>query len=239
MTDVLVSLSNVCKSFQKEHQLIHVLRGVDLEIRHGESVAIVGQSGSGKSTFLQLLGFLDRPSKGEISFLGDRQSLRTSAHLDRLRNKSIGFIFQFHHLLPDHTALENVMMPLLVAGIPAKNAQERAEVLLEKVGLKERVLHRPGELSGGEQQRVAVARALVSSPKLILADEPTGNLDPQTSSSDKPTASAMAVPIGRRFHGVPKSNVCSPYLTRILPHTLLAKPRTKSSVSSIKSIQVA
>lgn len=181
MTDVLVSLATVCKSFQKGAQHIDVLRGVDLQIYHGESVAIVGQSGSGKSTFLQLLGFLDRPSSGEISFLGHQQSKLASATLDRLRNKSIGFIFQFHHLLPDHTALENVMMPLLVSGETAKEARVHAEKLLKRVGLGERFMHRPGELSGGEQQRVAVARALVSSPKLILADEPTGNLDPQTS----------------------------------------------------------
>ena len=181
MTDVLVSLANVCKSFQKGAQNIDVLRGVDLQIYHGESVAIVGQSGSGKSTFLQLLGFLDRPSSGEISFLGLQQSKLGAATLDRLRNKSIGFIFQFHHLLPDHTALENVMMPLLVSGETAKEARVHAEKLLKRVGLGARFMHRPGELSGGEQQRVAVARALVSSPKLILADEPTGNLDPQTS----------------------------------------------------------
>ncbi|MAA78773.1 MAG: lipoprotein-releasing system ATP-binding protein LolD [Deltaproteobacteria bacterium] len=181
MTDVLVSLSNVCKSFQKGGRSIDVLRGVDLNILPGESIAIVGQSGSGKSTFLQLLGFLDRPSGGEIVFMGNRQSQLTSAKLDRLRNQSIGFIFQFHHLLPDHTALENVMMPLLVSGEASRNAQIKAEVLLKRVGLGERFMHRPGELSGGEQQRVAVARALVTRPKLILADEPTGNLDPQTS----------------------------------------------------------
>ena len=182
MTDVLVSLTNLCKSFQKGQQLIHVLKGVDLDIRHGESVAIIGQSGSGKSTFLQLLGFLDRPSRGDITFLGSKQSAVTSSRLDKLRNQSIGFIFQFHHLLPDHTAQENVMMPLLVSGISAREAQEKAEKLLIRVGLGDRMAHRPGELSGGEQQRVAVARALVSSPKLVLADEPTGNLDPQTSS---------------------------------------------------------
>ena len=183
MTEVLVSLTNVCKSFQKGEQQIDVLRGVNLDIFPGKSVAIVGQSGSGKSTFLQLLGFLDRPSRGDISFMGNQQSKLTSAKLDRLRNKSIGFIFQFHHLLPDHTALENVMMPLLVSGEAVKAAQERAEVLLKRVGLGERFMHRPGELSGGEQQRVAVARALIASPTLILADEPTGNLDPQTSNT--------------------------------------------------------
>lgn len=182
MTDVLVSLTDLCKSFQKGQQSIHVLKGVQLDILRGESVAIIGQSGSGKSTFLQLLGFLDRPSSGEISFSGIKQSEMTSSRLDRLRNESIGFIFQFHHLLPDHTALENVMMPLLVSGVRSHQAQETAEVLLARVGLAARMLHRPGELSGGEQQRVAVARALVSSPKLVLADEPTGNLDPQTSS---------------------------------------------------------
>ena len=160
MTEVLVSLTNVCKSFQKGEQQIDVLRGVNLDIFPGKSVAIVGQSGSGKSTFLQLLGFLDRPSRGDISFMGNQQSKLTSAKLDRLRNKSIGFIFQFHHLLPDHTALENVMMPLLVSGEAVKAAQERAEVLLKRVGLGERFMHRPGELARTVALRVGVTGCL-------------------------------------------------------------------------------
>jgi lipoprotein-releasing system ATP-binding protein len=182
MTDVLLSLRDLRKSFIKGTNEINVLQGVDFQIKEGESVAIVGQSGSGKSTFLQLLGFLDRPSSGDIEFMGTVQSQMSSSQLDRLRNREIGFIFQFHHLLPDHDALENVMMPLLVSGVSRKEAIEQAKDLLQRVGLGDRLFHRPGELSGGEQQRVAVARALISSPKLVLADEPTGNLDPQTSS---------------------------------------------------------
>ena len=181
MTDVVLSVENVHKRFQKGEQKIHVLRGINLSIHAGESVAIVGQSGSGKSTFLQLLGFLDRPTTGELTFMDTKQSRMSTHQLDKLRNQSIGFIFQFHHLLPDHDALENVMMPLLISGRSKKEAYQRASELLQRVGLGERMFHKPGELSGGEQQRVAVARSLIASPKLILADEPTGNLDPQTS----------------------------------------------------------
>lgn len=181
MTETVLSLENVHKRFQKGDQKIHVLRGINLSIQAGESVAIVGQSGSGKSTFLQLLGFLDRPTTGELTFMNIRQAGMSTHQLDRLRNQSIGFIFQFHHLLPDHDALENVMMPLLISGRSKKEAHQRAVDLLLRVGLGGRMYHKPGELSGGEQQRVAVARSLITSPKLVLADEPTGNLDPQTS----------------------------------------------------------
>jgi len=160
---------------------LEVLRGIDLEIGAGEMVGVVGQSGAGKSTFLHCVGTLDIPSTGSIQLDGEEITELSSARLADLRNRVIGFVFQFHHLLPEFNALENVMMPGLIQGRPRRELETRAAALLEEVGLRERALHRPGELSGGEQQRVALARALVLEPKLILADEPTGNLDSKTS----------------------------------------------------------
>ena len=158
-------------------QPLEVLSGVDLDVGRGEFVAIVGESGSGKSTLLHLLGALDRPSEGKISLEGLAYEDASTDELDALRNRRIGFVFQFHHLLRDFTALENVMLPLRIAGVSAEQAQARARALLQQVGLTQRALHRPQQLSGGEQQRVAVARALANDPRLILADEPSGNLD--------------------------------------------------------------
>ncbi|HEX9895867.1 MAG TPA: ABC transporter ATP-binding protein [Gemmatimonadales bacterium] len=157
---------------------IHVLTGVQLTVSPGEFVAIIGASGSGKSTLLHLLGALDDPSGGDVTLAGQRYAELSPAELAALRNRQIGFVFQFHHLLRDFTALENVMMPLLIAGAGAAEAGRRARAVLETMGLGERLLHRPGQLSGGEQQRVAVARALAPEPALLLADEPSGNLDP-------------------------------------------------------------
>ena len=177
---IQVRIEGLSKTFVKGGRQLRVLRGLDLSLAAGEKVAVVGQSGSGKSTFLHLLGTLDRPSTGQIWF-GDRPVFsRSDAELDALRNQEIGFVFQFHHLLPDHDALRNVMLPALIGGVPMGQARERAASLLTRVGLGERLRHRPGELSGGEQQRVALARALVRRPSLVLADEPTGNLDPET-----------------------------------------------------------
>ncbi len=156
---------------------IHVLKGIDFAIHAGQSVAIVGPSGSGKSTFLHLLGALDRPSAGGVWLQGRRVSDLPDAELAALRNRYVGFVFQFHHLLRDFTALENVMIPQLVAGVSRGAARERARDLLDQVGLTPRASHHPKKLSGGEQQRVAVARALVNDPPLVLADEPSGNLD--------------------------------------------------------------
>jgi lipoprotein-releasing system ATP-binding protein len=179
--NALVIADNVRKSFQHMGRTLEVLRGIDLSIQEGEVVAIVGQSGAGKSTFLHCVGTLDIPTEGSLKVAGEELRGMSSARLAELRNRTIGFVFQFHHLLPEFNALENVMMPGLIQGRPRRELEKRAKALLEEVGLKDRALHRPGEMSGGEQQRVALARALVLEPKLILADEPTGNLDSNTS----------------------------------------------------------
>lgn len=178
--DRFLIVSGLNKSYDVERRRLHVLRDLELQVERGEMVAIIGKSGSGKSTLLHLLGGLDRPESGSIQ-VGD-VDLRAMSDTERVRfrNQHVGFVFQFHHLLPEFTAGENVAMPLRIARAAKAEAQARAEALLAKVGLAERVTHRPNMLSGGEQQRVAVARALVMRPSLLLADEPTGDLDETT-----------------------------------------------------------
>jgi lipoprotein-releasing system ATP-binding protein len=176
----LIALRNLSKEYVDGPRVVRVLTDLDLEIGAGERVAIVGESGVGKSTLLHILGTLDRPTGGEVWFDGENLTSKSDRDLAQFRNREIGFIFQFHHLLPDFTALENVMMPMLIGGVATDVACRRATELLDRVGLAERLEHKPGELSGGEQQRVAVARALVQEPRAVLADEPTGNLDPVT-----------------------------------------------------------
>ncbi len=168
------------KSYFIEGKRIDVLQGVDLAIQEGEMLSLTGSSGVGKSTFLHVLGTLDAPTSGTIHFEGRDVTSMDDAELARFRNRSIGFVFQFHYLLPEFTALENVMMPALIQRLTTTDAHNRAKELLDAVGLEDRADHKPGELSGGEQQRVALARALVLRPRLLLADEPTGNLDPTT-----------------------------------------------------------
>ncbi len=176
----LVRIERLEKAYLHAHGRLEVLRGIDLTIEAGELVALTGPSGAGKSTFLHLLGTLDVPTGGRILFEGRDVFEQYEDERARFRSETIGFVFQSHHLLPEFTALENAMMPALVRRLPREEARRRALEVLELVGLSDRATHRPGELSGGEQQRVAIARALCLSPRLLLADEPTGNLDPRT-----------------------------------------------------------
>jgi lipoprotein-releasing system ATP-binding protein len=176
----LIVAIGVTRNFIKDAQAIEVLRGIDLEIHNGETLAITGASGVGKSTLIHILGALDKPTSGAVFYEGRDVFQLDDRGLARFRNQEIGFVFQFHHLLGELTALENVMMPALISGMQRKRAVSLAEEILKRLGMSERLRHKPGELSGGEQQRVAIARAVVLQPKVVLADEPTGNLDRRT-----------------------------------------------------------
>jgi len=177
----MIEVSGLKKEYRTDDGVVEVLRGIDLRVARGERMAVVGSSGAGKTTLMHILGGLDHPSCGSVLFSGqDIYSLRGAA-LDGFRNRTVGFVFQFHQLLPEFDALENVMMPALIGGIVRSKAVESARGLLEEVGLSHRLGHKPGQLSGGEQQRVAIARALIMGPEMLLADEPTGNLDSRTS----------------------------------------------------------
>lgn len=181
MSKPIVQLRDLKRSFEQGGTRIDVLRGVNLDIMPGEIVALLGPSGSGKSTMLQAVGLLEGGFEGSINIAGEQAEKMASDQRTRLRREHLGFVYQFHHLLPDFNATENVVMPQMVGGIPEDEAKARAESLLTSLGLSHRLTHRPSQLSGGEQQRVAVARALANRPTLVLADEPTGNLDEATS----------------------------------------------------------
>ncbi len=179
----MIEVSDLWKIYNTNGSSVEALRGIDLKVDQGQTLAIEGVSGSGKSTLLHLMGTLDHPSKGDIKYDGENVLNKSDTELAKFRNNKIGFVFQFHYLLAEFDALENVMMPALINGINKNQAQELALKVLDDVGLSDRVTHRPGELSGGEQQRVAIARSIVLKPRVIFADEPTGNLDRKTGSS--------------------------------------------------------
>ncbi len=176
----LIEAHNLHKTYGDAADRVEVLKGVDFAVEEGEAVAVLGASGAGKSTLLHLLGTLDKPTAGRVTFEGGDLFALSDAELSRFRNRAMGFVFQFHHLLPMLSALENVMLPLLIGGENKREAAARAEAMLAGVGLSHRLEHKPSELSGGEQQRVAIARALIAGPRVLFADEPTGNLDSRT-----------------------------------------------------------
>ena len=180
MSSTVLALGGVVRTFRQGRTTLKVLRGVDLELREGEIVALVGPSGAGKSTLLHIAGLLERPDAGEVSVCGESSRTFDDDTRTRMRRHNIGFVYQHHHLLPEFSALENILIPQIIAGLDRVQARARAMELLQWMDLSDRASHRPGKLSGGEQQRVAIARALANAPRLLLADEPTGNLDPGT-----------------------------------------------------------
>ena len=197
--ETILSCSGLSKSFQEGRLNVQVLNGVSVSIGKGEQVAILGSSGSGKSTLLHLLGGLDLPDSGEVNIAGKVVAKMSDKARSKWRNLNLGFVYQFHHLMQEFTALENVAMPLLIRGLDVATATQRATSVLEKVGLVKRLLHKPAELSGGERQRAAIARALVTEPQCVLADEPTGNLDNKTANSVYETMLTMNAEFGTSF----------------------------------------
>ncbi len=199
MSELLLQVKQVCKTYQDAQVETQVLNNVDLAVYKGEQLAIIGSSGSGKSTLLHIIGTLDVPTSGEVLLAGQDLYQLSAKQQARLRNQDLGFIYQFHHLLPEFSALENVAMPGFIAGANRAQTLERAEQLLDRVGLSHRLNHTPAELSGGERQRVAIARALINQPKLVLADEPTGNLDAKSGDAIYELITELAQSLGTAF----------------------------------------
>ncbi len=197
--ELLLQVSNVSKRYQEGAVDTQVLHNVDLQVFKGEQLAIVGSSGSGKSTLLHIMGTLDSPTSGTVTMLGEDLYQLSSQRQAKVRNENVGFIYQFHHLLPEFTALENVSMPALIQGQRRKQVEPKAKALLERVGLGHRLTHTPAEMSGGERQRVAIARALINDPKLVLADEPTGNLDANSGEAVYELITELAAQLGTAF----------------------------------------
>ena len=216
MSDTIVVAKDVYKRFDDGGLHVEVLKGVNLEVEAGESVAILGNSGSGKSTLLHLLGGLEIASAGEVLVANQNLNALTAKALDTLRNKHLGFVYQFHHLLPEFSALENVAMPLLIGGASVAEARQRAHECLQQVGLRERESHRPAELSGGERQRAAIARALVCNPRCVLADEPTGNLDSQNAARALDAMLELRATVGAALVIVTHDNQLAAKLDRIV-----------------------
>lgn len=207
---------NLGKSYSEGPAEVQVLQGVELLLKPGERVAIIGSSGSGKTTLLNMLGGLDTPSSGSVWLAGEELSALSEKNRGLLRNRALGFVYQFHHLLAEFSALENVCMPLLIGNLPVSEARARAEALLTRVGLGPRIHHKPSELSGGERQRVAIARALVNQPKLVLLDEPTGNLDRTTAQTIQELILELSVSLGTAFLIVTHDPALAQQMDRIL-----------------------
>lgn len=207
---------NLSKSYNEGPTQVHVLQGVELLLKPGERVAIIGSSGSGKTTLLNMLGGLDTPSTGSVWLAGEELSALSEKKRGLLRNRALGFVYQFHHLLAEFSALENVCMPLLIGKLPIAEARQRAEALLTRVGLGPRIHHKPSELSGGERQRVAIARALVNQPALVLLDEPTGNLDRTTAQTIQELILELSISLGTAFLVVTHDPALAQQMDRIL-----------------------
>ena len=214
--DALLACRGISKTYHDGETDTPVLSDVSLSVQTSEHVAILGSSGSGKSTLLHILGGLDKPDEGEVWFHGESMTGMKPSQLAALRNQKIGFIYQFHHLLPEFSALENAAMPLLIGGMPEKKAKQAATDMLEQVGLTHRLMHKPSALSGGERQRVAIARALVNRPALVLADEPTGNLDNKTGEQVYGLLTSLSESLGTSFVVVTHDNALAARMNRTL-----------------------
>jgi len=217
VSDAVLELEGIRRRFRQGTRDLEILKGIDLRLARNSITALVGPSGTGKSTLLHICGLLERPSAGEVVIIGQRCAKLSDARRTALRRETIGFVYQSHHLLPDFTALENVVLPQLIAGQSRQAADKRARSLLDRLGLEQRFDHRPAKLSGGEQQRVAIARALANQPKLILADEPTGNLDPETAGE----VFALLIEVVREFDNAALVATHNPELARQMDRTIV------------------